>query len=419
MITFALVACLVISAYAEEDFNPCEGYKKKKNCNEQDECRWDVVEKECIVPATKCDGRGENKCDSIDICMWDGEKCRLGPVTTSVIDDARASCKAMFDKKGPDFVPPVVRLAFHDCVGGCDGCVDLDEPDNNGLEIAIDGLAKGAKKFNKMGLSRADYWMICAMVGNEIAQDPRLEEDHVDFPVTKTGRATCSSNNPKKGPHRVLPGPNGNTDFVLETFCKGDFDMTPRECVAIMGAHNLGQTLFANSGHDGPWTRQPNCLSNSYYMGLVNRVTWFQRALPGSGAVQWMLFDAVFGPAIAALNSRKMSRRLLNVVPAAPEPFSVVMMLNTDIALVKEWGLDEYDTSFGGSAPFYTGWLKSNFTSLENAKTFDIMAEFAEGNAIGTPPTGKVFFPEYEAAFIKMIGTLVEGGDELLDVIDS
>jgi hypothetical protein len=30
-----------------------------------------------------------------------------------------------------------VRLGFPDCVGACDGCVDLTNPDNNGLDIPI------------------------------------------------------------------------------------------------------------------------------------------------------------------------------------------------------------------------------------------------------------------------------------------
>ena len=28
--------------------------------------------------------------------------------------------------------PQIVRMAFHDCVGGCDGCLDLKNPSNRG-----------------------------------------------------------------------------------------------------------------------------------------------------------------------------------------------------------------------------------------------------------------------------------------------
>ena len=30
--------------------------------------------------------------------------------------------------------PAMVRLTFHDCVGGCDGCLNVNDPDNAGLE---------------------------------------------------------------------------------------------------------------------------------------------------------------------------------------------------------------------------------------------------------------------------------------------
>jgi hypothetical protein len=32
------------------------------------------------------------------------------------------------------------RLAFHDCVGGCDGCLNLDQTDNNGLAPIVTAL---------------------------------------------------------------------------------------------------------------------------------------------------------------------------------------------------------------------------------------------------------------------------------------
>ena len=31
----------------------------------------------------------------------------------------------------------MVRLTFHDCVGGCDGCLNVNDPDNAGLEVRV------------------------------------------------------------------------------------------------------------------------------------------------------------------------------------------------------------------------------------------------------------------------------------------
>jgi Peroxidase len=34
----------------------------------------------------------------------------------------------------------MIRLNFHDCVGGCDGCVNLNDPSNVGLSNIIQTL---------------------------------------------------------------------------------------------------------------------------------------------------------------------------------------------------------------------------------------------------------------------------------------
>ena len=38
------------------------------------------------------------------------------------------------------------RLSFHDCVGGCNGCLNVDNPDNKGLEDLVQLLDKVYKK---------------------------------------------------------------------------------------------------------------------------------------------------------------------------------------------------------------------------------------------------------------------------------
>ena len=45
--------------------------------------------------------------------------------TDSVIRLARATTTS--------FLTKAVRLSFHDCVGGCDGCLNTDNEDNAGL----------------------------------------------------------------------------------------------------------------------------------------------------------------------------------------------------------------------------------------------------------------------------------------------
>ncbi len=54
--------------------------------------------------------------------------------------------------------------AFHDCVSTkCDGCVNLANPDNGGLEEPIDALESiympdGEESDHSEAMSRADFW---------------------------------------------------------------------------------------------------------------------------------------------------------------------------------------------------------------------------------------------------------------------
>jgi len=67
--------------------------------------------------------------------------------------------------------PKFVRLAFHDCVGGCDGCVDLTNGDNAGLNLPINALAPIVTKYQGQGgISRADIWVISSLVACEMSE---------------------------------------------------------------------------------------------------------------------------------------------------------------------------------------------------------------------------------------------------------
>ena len=54
----------------------------------------------------------------------------------------------LIDDSNRELIPKLLRLGFHDCVGQiCDGCVDLNDMDNNGLRAAMDGLLPAVKEF--------------------------------------------------------------------------------------------------------------------------------------------------------------------------------------------------------------------------------------------------------------------------------
>ena len=58
---------------------------------------------------------------------------------------------------------------FHDCVGSCDACINVDNPENAGLELAVEILEDIYEKVETVGIevSRADVWVIAGRVAAE------------------------------------------------------------------------------------------------------------------------------------------------------------------------------------------------------------------------------------------------------------
>ena len=90
--------------------------------------------------------------------------------------------------------------AFHDCVGGCDGCINIDDSHNNGLQDCLEDLEvlydseTIAGSFSKnwkfwqidkllasvllaTGISRADFWVMAsyAAIGKLILFNPKTK----------------------------------------------------------------------------------------------------------------------------------------------------------------------------------------------------------------------------------------------------
>ena len=82
-------------------------------------------------------------------------------LTKAQYDSVHALLLEFFKGEGIDIIPTVVRLAFHDCVGGCDGCINLkDVPINQGLRLGIDVLEGLYEDYELAGvISRADFWV--------------------------------------------------------------------------------------------------------------------------------------------------------------------------------------------------------------------------------------------------------------------
>jgi catalase (peroxidase I) len=131
-----------------------------------------------------------------------------------------------------------------------EGCIDVSNPDNAGIEPAIDVLSPIVNKFAIDGVSRSDMWALAATVGADVTQRSNSRVDmrlkwwgRVD--CEKTGKpctdasgnsVTCSA---KKGSHHEFPSTNMHT-HDLYSFFSDNFGFNQRDTVAIMGAHTLG-----------------------------------------------------------------------------------------------------------------------------------------------------------------------------------
>ena len=201
-------------------------------------------------------------------------------------------------------------------MGGCDGCLNLDNENNNGLGsifAAINDLYDG--NFSTTGMSRADFIALagvvavreasCNMQGGMGRQPPPNNNKGCTEPVLEIryGREDCRTS-PTTTLVIEFPNPHSNLDHVMEVFRNG-MGMTERQVVALMGAHSLGSCTPENSGFLGPWDRSEFTLNNGFYTELVNS-DWAQdRLVFPDPHFQWNTADA-------NITARMPGRMMLN-----------------------------------------------------------------------------------------------------------
>lgn len=159
----------------------------------------------------------------------DGTSTFTGPVSQAVAFAGNDIINIL--RRNENMGPKFVRLTFHDCVGGkCDGCVNMGNPDNAGLDIPINLLKPIAAAYANR-LTRADVWALAGITSlNFLGATPSL-------PFQFYGRETC--NNALVGDTSiVMPGAHMTTAELLAFFQK-NFGFNSDETVAIMGVHTL------------------------------------------------------------------------------------------------------------------------------------------------------------------------------------
>ena len=194
------------------------------------------------------------------------------------------------------FVAGFARLAFHDCIGegGCDGCVDVNNPENAGLSRYINALNPLFHIKYSRRMSRADFYALASVVALEKATE-KVADKFLGRSQLTFGRKDCSTV-PEEDSENRFPSALGNIDDTLSYFAR-EFGFSAQETVALLGVHTLGRARTENSGFEGRWVRNTTAkgvnpasvLDNQYYIEIIR--PWVQvditSPLTGTTKVQW------------------------------------------------------------------------------------------------------------------------------------
>ncbi len=177
--------------------------------------------------------------------------------------------------------PKFLRLIFHDCVSKkCDGCINFDIPDNNGLKEVINTLdnvyTNPEFNFNQK-MSRADFWVLASIEAIDVGvnnDEPSAARPPINF---VPGRVDCPTSPRTKDPASFPHSKMKPADMFK--YFKDHFDFNANETTTIMGAHTLGRAVKENSGHIGRWTMDGEfSFDKAYYHLLVEEsYLWTQQ----------------------------------------------------------------------------------------------------------------------------------------------
>lgn len=165
-------------------------------------------------------------------------------------------------------LPKLIRLSFHMCVGGCNGCLNTEFGSNAGLTGIVSLLDNIYTSWNvhKM-LTRADFW---AFACNEaILHAASKAGASLNIPF-RFGRKSCAKGTSFESTEHSFPSPDQTCQQAMQT--TNVFGLTQEETVALIGgAHALGRASSSFSGWEGQFTSTPTTLSNDIFNRMVSR----------------------------------------------------------------------------------------------------------------------------------------------------
>ncbi len=285
---------------------------------------------------------------------------------------------AILSSPSDDGIAKAVRLTFHDCVSGCNGCVDMENSDNIGLDGPVRLVASVyqrfymTKFFGKYTLSRADFYALFGFRAIYLGSNlPGLTLPTCEF---KIGRKDCTGPQDNK---EIFANSLGNW-FDISGFFQREFAFTSQEVVALMGAHTLGRTWSEDSNYTGPWVAFNNKnFTNEFYQNMLDL----------EGKLNYISEKNKFG---------KQQWSSFNDKKARKSPARV--MLNSDLCLLKQFNVDT------NGVPDCT-----YQTCKFNAEPGEWVRTYANNEAL--------FKADFSKVFQKMLQHGYEGTNTLIDII--
>lgn len=182
-------------------------------------------------------------------------------------------------------IPGSVRLVFHDCIGGCNGCINKDQKGNEGLEQIINAMERYYKKEEVITyLSRADFWTLTSVIAinkgvdinNEWCKSHPEVEDCENPKVNMhwlSGRFDCNQS-PFSSGNDDLPDSNMDSP-AFNAWWRKTFNLSPNNGVSLMGLHTLGK---ATGEYVGKWDAQlQDGVNNRYFINIEDKCKeWVQ-----------------------------------------------------------------------------------------------------------------------------------------------
>lgn len=200
----------------------------------------------------------------------------------------------------------VLRMAGHDFMdfrdgeGGSDGCVDLQDEDNNGLAQCLYEGEFGISVADAFApwctqISLADFLVIAAESVMNISRKHVTNDDpsrstidfKSQFAYGRTTALNCAF------AHGRLPNPENSCTDVKNCFVDS-MGLDWWESAALMGVHTLGRAQIANSGYNGWWSDAENSrrFNNDYYASIVLKGWGPETAVNGNtNKNQWKRID--------------------------------------------------------------------------------------------------------------------------------